>query len=47
MVINKGLDSNILSVKTVEVSPLTSYFGENIDLEKVTDNILIDDIIEL
>lgn len=45
--INKGLDCNVLSGKTVEISPLTSYFGENINLEKVIDKILIDDIIEL
>jgi UDP-N-acetylglucosamine/UDP-N-acetylgalactosamine diphosphorylase len=45
--IYNGLDCNILSGKTVEVSPLTSYFGENIDLEKVKDKLLMDNIIEL
>jgi UDP-N-acetylglucosamine/UDP-N-acetylgalactosamine diphosphorylase len=45
--ISKGLNSNILSSKTVEISPLTSYFGGNIDLEKVVERILIDNIIEL
>jgi UDP-N-acetylglucosamine/UDP-N-acetylgalactosamine diphosphorylase len=45
--INNGLDCNVLSGKTVEVSPLTSYFGEDIDLEKVIDKLLRDNIIEL
>lgn len=45
--INKGLDCNVLSGKTVEVSPLTSYFGENIDLEEIIEKIQIEDIIEL
>ena len=35
-----GLDCKILNVKTTEISPITSYFGENIDLEKVIDNII-------
>lgn len=45
--ISHGLDCKILMGKTVEISPLTSYFGENIDLEKAMDKILMDSIIEL
>jgi UDP-N-acetylglucosamine/UDP-N-acetylgalactosamine diphosphorylase len=45
--INKGVDCNILNDKIVEVSPLTSYYGENTDVEKVIDKLLIDNIIEI
>ena len=45
--IARGCDYKILNGKTVEISPLTSCFGENIDLEKAMEKILMDNIIEL
>lgn len=38
--INSGINSKLLHGKTVEISPLTSYNGENIDKELIRDKLL-------
>lgn len=45
--ISQGCDSEVLIGKTVEISPLTSYYGENIDLKEALNIILTKNVIEL
>lgn len=43
--INNGVDSRLLYGKTVEISPLTSYYGENIEKGIIMDKLQQSDII--
>lgn len=45
--INAGIDAELLKDKVIEISPLTSYAGENIDLEKVKDELLKENVVQI
>lgn len=45
--INAGIDGELLKDKIVEISPLTSYGGENIEVEKVKAELIKGNVVEV